>query len=65
LIGYAASSNIVQWASAGIGVAACLGGAYFRRTRRTGAAADDSEGLDEESANWVFARMQSLAAGCD
>jgi hypothetical protein len=66
LVGYAASSVTVQWASAGVGLAACLGGVYFQRGRRraNGGSAND-EALEEDTANWMFSRMQSLAAGCD
>lgn len=61
LVDYAASSDMLQWATAGAGLAACVGGAYFHRKRRSGT----GQSLEEESASWMFLRMQSLAAGGD
>ncbi|HEY5315716.1 MAG TPA: hypothetical protein VIK18_24510, partial [Pirellulales bacterium] len=61
LVDYAASSDLLQWATAGAGMAACVGGAYFHRKRRNGI----GQSLEEDSANWMFERMQKLAAGGD
>lgn len=59
LIDYAAGSGALQWVTAGAGMAACVGGAYLRRKGR----GSDEQSLEEESANWMFSRMQGLAAG--
>jgi hypothetical protein len=42
-------------------MAACVGGAYFHRKRRNAA----GQLIEEDSASWMFSRMQSLAAGGD
>lgn len=62
LVDYAANSNTLQWATAGIGLAACVGGAWLRRRSRS---SGDPREDDEDSASWMFTRMQGLSAGGD